>query len=57
MPKTVPTAETVAVAVALLLHTPPEVTSANDNVVPVHTVGAEGVMPPGPGITVTILIT
>ncbi len=45
MPLTVPVAETVAVPVLLLLHVPPDVVSASDNVVPAHTTPDDGEMP------------
>ena len=57
-PVTTPVVPIVAVAVVLLLHTPPVVTSANDVKLPAHTVCvpvmAAGVA--GNGLTVTMCV-
>jgi hypothetical protein len=54
-PLTTPEEDTVARAVLLLLHTPPEVASARVVVAPVQTFTAvEGVIVPAPAVTLTV---
>lgn len=57
IPVTTPLAEIVAVPVALLLHTPPEVALVSVIVLPVQTTGLAGKMAPGAVFTVAMVDT